>query len=130
MAGRRDEVSLADGARNRQTASVSRTLMGPCCPVTCFPVRPMSRRTTTGTRLMTVEFGGLGPVAALRAGQSVEMKSGKALELLAVLLLAPGHRASHASIMRYLWPGETSNANRIRQCFYHLRQSLPGISER
>jgi tetratricopeptide (TPR) repeat protein len=76
-----------------------------------------------------MEFRVLGPVVALRAGLPVRMKSAKALELLAVLLLSPGHRASHASITRYLWPGEDSNANRIRQCFHQLRQSMPGANQ-
>lgn len=89
-----------------------------------------SRRAATGMGLIIMEFRVLGPVAVLQAGQPVEMKSGKALELLAVLLLAPGHRASHASVTRCLWPGEDSNANRIRQCFHHLRQSLPGVTQR
>ncbi|WP_246430531.1 tetratricopeptide repeat protein [Streptomyces rectiverticillatus] len=66
---------------------------------------------------------------ALQDGVSVGVKSPKARELLAVLLLAPGHRASHADVMHYLWPGEESNSNRIRQCFYQLRASLPGIGQ-
>ncbi|MEU4053457.1 tetratricopeptide repeat protein [Streptomyces olivaceus] len=76
-----------------------------------------------------MEFRVLGPVVALRAGLPVRMKSAKALELLAVLLMAPGHRASHVSVMRHLWPGEEVNANRIRQCFHQLRQSLPDITQ-
>ncbi|MFF4406328.1 tetratricopeptide repeat protein [Streptomyces sp. NPDC001404] len=77
-----------------------------------------------------MEFRVLGPVGALRAGVPVRVKSQKALELLTVLLLAPGQRASHADIMRYLWPGEESNHNRIRQCVYQLRRSLPGADQR
>ncbi|MGW1322662.1 AfsR/SARP family transcriptional regulator [Streptomyces antibioticus] len=77
---------------------------------------------------MTVEFRVLGPLTVLRAGQSVAVRSAKARELLAVLLLAPGQRASHASIMGHLWPGEDSNANRIRQCFHQLRSSVPAIA--
>ncbi|WP_229924987.1 AfsR/SARP family transcriptional regulator [Streptomyces sulfonofaciens] len=72
----------------------------------------------------------LGPVVALQEGVPIRMKSVKACELLAVLLLAPGHRVSHAGITRYLWPNEEPNANRIRQCFHQLRQSVPGIAER
>ncbi|WP_432926960.1 ATP-binding protein [Microbispora sp. CA-135349] len=90
----------------------------------------MARRTAAGMGLMRMEFRVLGPVVALRAGQPVKIKSEKALELLAVLLLAHGHRASHADITRFLWPDESPNANRIRQCFHHLRQSLPEVTER
>ncbi|MFD4879180.1 tetratricopeptide repeat protein [Streptomyces sp. NPDC058420] len=74
-----------------------------------------------------MKFRVLGPVVALRAGEPVEMRSAKARELLAVLLLAPGHRASHAYVTQYLWPGEDSNPNRIRQCFYQLRRSVPSV---
>lgn len=72
-----------------------------------------------------VEFRVLGPVLALRDGEPVEFRSAKARELLAVLLLAPGHRASHASVMQCLWPGEDSNSNRIRQFSHQLRRSVP-----
>ncbi|MEV8389815.1 MULTISPECIES: tetratricopeptide repeat protein [unclassified Streptomyces] len=76
-----------------------------------------------------MEFRILGPVVALRAEVPVEIKSTKALELLAVLLMAPGRRASHASITRVLWPGKESNANRIRQLFHQLRIAIPGITQ-
>ncbi|MEU7019473.1 NB-ARC domain-containing protein [Streptomyces sp. NPDC046203] len=69
----------------------------------------------------------LGPVTVLRAGRAVGMRSRKALELLAVLLVSPGLRASHDEIMRYLWPRESLNPNRIRQTFHQLRKSVPEI---
>ncbi|MFI6530806.1 tetratricopeptide repeat protein [Nonomuraea sp. NPDC050547] len=72
----------------------------------------------------------LGPVVALGGDGQVELSSGKAIELLAVLVLAEQHRASHETIARYLWPGEASNGNRIRQCFYVLRQHLPDAAHR
>ncbi len=75
-----------------------------------------------------MEFRVLGPVVALRAGVPVEIKP-KALELLAVLLMAPGCRASHASITRFLWPGKESNANRIRQIFHQLRLAIPDVAQ-
>ncbi|MER6916007.1 BTAD domain-containing putative transcriptional regulator [Streptomyces sp. NPDC000594] len=55
------------------------------------------------------------------------MRSRKVSELLAVLLVSPDHRASHAEVMRYLWPGEPANQNRIRQNFHQLRLSVPEI---
>ncbi|WP_256639486.1 AfsR/SARP family transcriptional regulator [Streptomyces murinus] len=72
-----------------------------------------------------MEFRVLGPVLALREGEPVKFTSVKARELLAVLLLAPGHRASHASVTRHLWPEKDSNANRIRQFSHQLRQTVP-----
>ncbi|MFJ9572628.1 ATP-binding protein [Streptomyces bacillaris] len=66
-------------------------------------------------------------MAAVRGGSPVALKSAKAVELLAVLLLAPGYRASHAGIMRFLWPDQEPNANRIRQYFHHLRESIPEV---
>ena len=77
-----------------------------------------------------MEFRILGPVVVLQAGLPVRIESGKARELLAVMLLAPGHRASHDEVMGCLWPGEDSNHNRIRQCFYKLRQSVPEATHR
>ncbi|MDX2966839.1 AfsR/SARP family transcriptional regulator [Streptomyces acidiscabies] len=74
-----------------------------------------------------MEFRVLGPVVVMEAGVMVEVRSAKARELLAVLLLAPGHRASHSHITRCLWPGEESNSNRIRQIFHQLRRSVPGV---
>jgi tetratricopeptide (TPR) repeat protein/DNA-binding SARP family transcriptional activator len=74
-----------------------------------------------------MEFRVLGPVLAVGDGQSVTMKPTKALELLAVLLMAPGHRASHATVTSFLWPGEKPNANRIRQYSHQLRGEIPGI---
>ncbi|MEV7678065.1 tetratricopeptide repeat protein [Streptomyces sp. NPDC088341] len=76
-----------------------------------------------------MEFRILGPVVALRAGVPVTIKSTKALELLAVLLMTPGGRASHASVTRFLWPDKESNANRIRQYSHKLRKVIPGIAE-
>lgn len=74
-----------------------------------------------------MEFRVLGPVVALGAEQSVAINSTKTLELLAVLLLAPGHRASHADVTSSLWPGQKPNANRIRQYSSKLRKAIPGI---
>ncbi|MGV9786735.1 tetratricopeptide repeat protein [Streptomyces sp. NPDC003435] len=74
-----------------------------------------------------MEFRLLGPLTVLRANRAVGMRSRKVSELLAVLLVSPGHRASHLKIMRYLWPGEPPNQNRIRQNFHQLRQSVPEI---
>ncbi|MFI1015384.1 AfsR/SARP family transcriptional regulator [Streptomyces sp. NPDC020965] len=74
---------------------------------------------------MMVEFRVLGPVLALRDGEPIEFRSAKSRELLAVLLLTPGHRASHASVTECLWPGEDSNSNRIRQLSHQLRRSVP-----
>lgn len=76
-----------------------------------------------------MEFRVLGPVVAMGAEKPVAMKETKALELLAVLLLAPGNRASHASIASFLWPGEKPNANRIRQYYHQLRIEFPGIAQ-
>lgn len=76
-----------------------------------------------------MEFRVLGPVVVLREGRQVALNP-RPLQLLAALLLAPGHRVSHATVTRFLWPGEESNANRIRQCFHQLRQSVPEISQR
>lgn len=77
--------------------------------------------------VMIMEFRVLGPVLAVANEQSVPMKPTKTLELLAVLLMAPGHRASHATIASFLWPGEESNGNRIRQYSHQLRMEIPGI---
>ncbi|MFJ2024546.1 AfsR/SARP family transcriptional regulator [Streptomyces sp. NPDC087897] len=74
-----------------------------------------------------MEFRLLGSVTVLRAGRVVEVRSRKALELLAVLLASPGLRASHDEIMRYLWPQESLCPNRIRQTFHQLRKSVPEI---
>ncbi|MFD9068491.1 AfsR/SARP family transcriptional regulator [Streptomyces lasiicapitis] len=74
-----------------------------------------------------MEFRVLGPVLAVGVEKSVTMKPTKALELLTVLLMAPGHRASHASVTNFLWPGEKSNANRIRQYSHQLRTEIPEI---
>ncbi|MER6773196.1 hypothetical protein ABT389_26085 [Streptomyces bacillaris] len=41
-------------------------------------------------------------MTVVQGGAPVALKSAKAVELLAVLLLAPGYRASHAGIMRFL----------------------------
>ncbi|MDT0447045.1 AfsR/SARP family transcriptional regulator [Streptomyces johnsoniae] len=76
-----------------------------------------------------MEYRVLGQVAALRGGAPVRVKP-KVLELLAVLLVAPGHRVSHAGIMRYMWPGEESKPARIRQYVHQLRKSLPEVAER
>lgn len=74
-----------------------------------------------------MEFRLLGPLAVLREDREVRMRSRKATELLAVLLVSADRRASHVEIMRYLWPGESLNQNRIRQVFHQLRLSLPEI---
>lgn len=74
-----------------------------------------------------MEFRVLGPVLAVGVGQPLTMKPTKALELLAVLLMAPGHRASHASVTNFLWPGEEPNSNRIRQYVHKLKVEIPGI---
>lgn len=74
-----------------------------------------------------MEFRLLGPVTVVRNGAPVALKSAKAVELLAVLLLTPGYRASHAGVTRFLWPGQEPNANRIRQYFHHLRESIPEV---
>ncbi|ANW16933.1 NB-ARC domain-containing protein [Streptomyces clavuligerus] len=89
------------------------------------------RRTAAmnGKELIGMEFRVLGPVAVLQSGLPVPVAS-KPLHLLAVLLLAPGHRAPHSIVAHCLWPGEESNSNRIRQCFHQLRQSVPGIFQR
>ncbi|MFE5665150.1 tetratricopeptide repeat protein [Streptomyces niveus] len=78
-------------------------------------------------RITIMEFRVLGPVVALGAEQSVAINSTKTLELLAVLLMAPGHRASHADVTSSLWPGQQPNANRIRQYSSKLRKAIPGI---
>lgn len=74
-----------------------------------------------------MEFRLLGSVTALRGDRAVVMRSRKVSELMAVLLVSPGHRASHAEIMRYLWPEESLNSNRIRQNFHQLRTAVPEI---
>ncbi|WP_348771707.1 BTAD domain-containing putative transcriptional regulator [Streptomyces sp. S816] len=74
-----------------------------------------------------MEFRLLGPVTVLRANRVAGMRSRKVSELLAVLLVSPDHRASHAEVMRYLWPGEPLNQNRIRQNFHQLRLSVPDV---
>ncbi|MGW1713606.1 AfsR/SARP family transcriptional regulator [Streptomyces sp. NPDC002156] len=76
-----------------------------------------------------MELRVLGPVVALRGERSVAIKSIKARELLAVLLMAPGFRASHASVTRFLWPDKESNANRIRQTSLQLRIAMPDIAQ-
>lgn len=76
-----------------------------------------------------MEFRVLGPVAVMEDGEPVEVRSAKVRELLAVLLLSPEHRASHAHIARYLWPNEESNPNRIRQSVHQLRRYIPGLVE-
>ncbi|MEU6108082.1 tetratricopeptide repeat protein [Streptomyces albidoflavus] len=75
-----------------------------------------------------MDFRLLGPLTVVREGRVVSMGPRKARELLAVLLFSPGHRASHAEVMRYLWPGEEDlKPIRIRQCFHQLRLSVPEI---
>lgn len=74
-----------------------------------------------------MEFRLLGPVTVIRAGRVINVKSRKALELLAVLLFSPGLRATHDEIMRYLWPQDSLSSNRIRQTFHQLRKSVPEI---
>ncbi|MFE7568028.1 BTAD domain-containing putative transcriptional regulator [Streptomyces sp. NPDC057539] len=81
----------------------------------------------TGRERGIMEFRLLGPVTFLRADRAVSMRSRKVSELLAVLLVSAGHRASHAEVMRYLWPGESLKQNRIRQNFHQLRLSVPEI---
>ncbi|GAA4210523.1 BTAD domain-containing putative transcriptional regulator [Streptosporangium oxazolinicum] len=77
--------------------------------------------------LMRMEFRLLGPVAVLHSGRAVEIRSMKVVELLAVLLLSPGYRASHFFVARNLWPGDEPNSNRIRQCVHQLKQVVPEI---
>ncbi|MEW2347555.1 BTAD domain-containing putative transcriptional regulator [Streptomyces sp. NPDC006684] len=74
-----------------------------------------------------MEFRLLGPVTVLRAGRVVRVGSRKALELLVVLLFSPDLRAPHDEVMRYLWPRESLNPNRIRQTFHQLRRAVPEI---
>ncbi|MFB7674225.1 tetratricopeptide repeat protein [Kitasatospora purpeofusca] len=73
-----------------------------------------------------MEFRILGPVEVLPRGVPVEINP-KLLEFLAALLLAANTGITHAEITSYLWPGEDSNPNRIRQCSHQLRQAVPDI---
>jgi tetratricopeptide (TPR) repeat protein/DNA-binding SARP family transcriptional activator len=76
-----------------------------------------------------MEFRIFGPVAASKSNSPIEINSPKVLEMLAVLLVTPGHRATHASITNFLWPGEEPNSNRIRQTYYQLRSEIPDITK-
>ncbi|MFE4358405.1 tetratricopeptide repeat protein [Kitasatospora sp. NPDC056800] len=73
-----------------------------------------------------MEFRILGPVEVLRRGVPAEVNP-KILEFLAALLLSANGSVTHTEITSYLWPGENSNAGRIRQCSHLLRQAVPDI---
>ncbi|MFD7904623.1 tetratricopeptide repeat protein [Kitasatospora sp. NPDC059747] len=73
-----------------------------------------------------MEFRILGSVEVLQGGVPTEVNP-KILEFLATLLLAANTSVTHAEITSYLWPGEASNAGRIRQCSHQLRQVVPDI---
>ncbi|MFD7826103.1 ATP-binding protein [Kitasatospora sp. NPDC059803] len=74
-----------------------------------------------------MDFHILGRVEVLQGETPVRMQH-KTLQFLAALLLAPGQCASHSEITNCVWPGENSNAVRIRQYSHKLRHAIPDIS--
>jgi tetratricopeptide (TPR) repeat protein len=70
----------------------------------------------------------LGPFGVFRDGKPVRIDSMQVRALIAVLLLAPGQRASHDYIAKRLWSQSGWAPENIRSCFTKLRRKLPEIT--
>ncbi|TCJ32981.1 tetratricopeptide repeat protein [Parafrankia sp. BMG5.11] len=74
-----------------------------------------------------MRFRVLGEFSVYRDDEPVEIESVQVRALLAVLLLAPNQRGSHAYVASRLWPQRQWNSENIRFCCSKLRKILPGV---
>ncbi|UOZ07028.1 AAA family ATPase [Amycolatopsis sp. WQ 127309] len=72
----------------------------------------------------------LGPLVVCVDGGEVDISSPLAKGLLALLVVAPNRKMSHAEIVTRLWPGERVPLDRIREARRALRKRLPEVKPR
>jgi DNA-binding SARP family transcriptional activator len=76
--------------------------------------------------MLDVRFGVLGPVAAWRGADAIEVGSGKCLQVLGVLLLHANHRVDREQIIEGAWGGKPprSAINLVQKYVGAVRRSL------